>query len=60
MSQEQVDPTIEMMRDNTIFLEALTSVIETSADAETVRIAVSAVTRTESGMNHLRMNPIIL
>lgn len=60
MPQEQVDPTIEMMRDNTIFLEALQSVIETSADAETVRIAVSAVTRTESGMNHLRMNPIIL
>jgi hypothetical protein len=60
MSQEQVDPTIEMMRDNTIFLEALVSVIETSADAETVRVAVSAVTRTESGMNHLRMNPIIL
>jgi len=60
MSQEQVDPMIGMMRDNQVFLEALISVIETSGDAETVRIATSAVTRTESGLAYLRQNPIIL
>jgi len=60
MSQEQVDPILQMTHDNTVFLEALVSIIETSADAETVRIATSAVTRTESGLAHLRQNPIIL
>ena len=60
MSQEQVDPILQMTHDNTIFLEALKAIIETSADAETVRIATSAVTSTESGLAHLRQNPIIL
>jgi hypothetical protein len=60
MSQEQVDPTIGMMQDVSIFLDALVSIIETSADAETVRIATSAITRTDTGLNHLRLNPIIL
>lgn len=60
MSEERVDPLLEMMRDNSTFLEALVSIVETSGDAETVRIAVAAITRTDSGMNHLRQNPFIL
>jgi hypothetical protein len=60
MSQEQVDPTISMMHDLTQYMEALHSIIETSSDAETVRIALAAMTSTESGRNFFAHNPIIL
>jgi hypothetical protein len=60
MSQEEVNPTIAMMHDMNIYMEALKAIIETSGDAETVRIGTAAMTSTESGRDYLRQNPIIL
>lgn len=60
MSQEEINPTITMMHDLNIYMEALKAIIETSGDAETVRISTAAMTSTESGRDYLRQNPIIL
>jgi hypothetical protein len=60
MSDEQVDATAEMMSEQVVMLEALHEVAMSSGDAEMVRVAMSALTRTEAGVNYLRLHPLIL
>lgn len=49
-----------MMQDQLRFLEALYEILNSSEEAETVRVAVSALTATEAGRAFLTANPIKL
>lgn len=58
--RESTHDVATMMSENLIMIQALWEIIQVSADAETVRIAMSALTRTDSGMTYIRANPMIL
>lgn len=60
MSQNEQDHMANMMQDQVVMLEALHNIALSSEDAETVRIAVAALTNTGAGMAYLQANPIIL
>lgn len=49
-----------MLQDQLRFLEALYEILNSSEEAETVRVAVSALTATEAGRSFLTANPIKL
>lgn len=49
-----------MMSEQLRMLEALHQIAMESADAETVRVAMVALTSTEAGLRYLRANPLIL
>lgn len=48
------------MQDQLILLEALHDILMSSDEAETVRTATMALTRTQAGVNYLVANPITL
>lgn len=52
--------TTQLMQDNLRFTEAMYEIACSSDDAETVRIAMAALTGTPSGMAFLTANPIKL
>jgi hypothetical protein len=60
MSDEAVGATAEMMSEQMTMLEALHEIAMSSPDAEMVRVAMSALTRTEAGVNYLRLHPLTL
>lgn len=60
MSSEEIDHTAGMMSDQLIMLEALREISETTADVESCRLAMSALTRTEAGLVYLRSHPMTL
>lgn len=60
MSEEQAQNVSQMMSDQLQMIESLYQIALSSEDAETVRIAISALTNTQSGMAYLQTNPIIL
>lgn len=49
-----------MMSEQLRMLEALHQIAMESGDAETVRVAMVALTSTEAGLRYLRANPLIL
>lgn len=48
----------QLMQDNLKLVEALHEIASTSDDANTVRVAVAALTTTQSGLAFLQVNPI--
>lgn len=52
--------TTHLMQDNLRFSESLYEIACSSDDAETVRIAMAALTSTDTGMAFLSANPIKL
>lgn len=57
---DESDSYNQMMADQLILLETLYEVLHTSGDAEIVRLATAALTRTQSGVNYLVAHPITL
>jgi len=43
-----------------VMMQALWNIAQTSDDAETVRMAVQALTSTEAGQAYIRVNPMVL
>lgn len=60
MSDSEIDSTAEMMSEQHTMLAALHEIAMQSEEAETVRIAMSALTGTGSGLRYLHLHPIIL
>lgn len=60
MSEDEAVGAAVMMSEQLRMLEALHQIAMESADAETVRIAMVALTGTEAGLRYLRANPLIL
>lgn len=54
------DNVHQMMQDQLILLEALHDILISSGEAEIVRIAAMALTRTQAGVTYLIANPITL
>lgn len=50
----------QLMQDQLILLESLYEILHTSDQAEIVRCATAALTRTQSGVNYLVAHPITL
>lgn len=50
----------QLMQDQLILLESLYEILHTSSEAEIVRQATAALTRTQSGVNYLVAHPITL
>lgn len=48
------------MRDLLILTEALYTILQESEEAETVRVAVGALTNTQAGMAYLQKHPVTL
>lgn len=48
----------QLMQDNLKLVEALHEIASTSEDANTVRVAVAALTTTQTGLSFLQVNPI--
>jgi hypothetical protein len=57
---EEIDHNTGLMSDNLILMEALREIAETTADVESCRLAMSALTRTETGIVYIRSHPITL
>lgn len=57
---EQQESFNQMMQDQLILLEALHDILMSSTEADIVRIATMALTRTQAGINYLTANPITL
>lgn len=54
------DEATQNMQDQLAFLEALYEIAMSSDEAETVRIAMAALTRTQAGITFLSSKPIVL
>lgn len=48
----------QVTSENIQLLDALATIISESTDAEVIRIAVGAITNTETGRNYLLANPL--
>lgn len=59
-SNDEREDTASMMGEQLVMIQALWEIAQTSGDAETVRMAISALTRTDTGMTYIRANPMIL
>lgn len=57
MDEELSDP-VGYQQQLLVMVQALAEIVNTSSDPETIRIALSALTNTDAGMSHLRVNPI--
>jgi hypothetical protein len=60
MSDEEIDRTTTMMQDQLRHMDALYEIVNSSDEAEVVRLAISALTGTPSGLAYLQAHPIIL
>lgn len=62
MSEEDdMPPTeqmLEMQQEQLQFIEALHTIAANTDEADTARLALGALTRTEAGMAYLRANPL--
>lgn len=60
MNDPLTDDQTQAMQDQLMFLEALHDIAAASNDAEIVRVAVQALTRTQAGLTYLSANPMVL
>lgn len=60
MTNQDSESFGQMMQDQLILLESLAEILQVSGEAEVVRIAVVALTRTQAGVNYLVAHPIVL
>ena len=56
----QSEDTASQLGETYVLMQALWNIAQTSDDAETVRIAVAALTGTESGQAYIRAHPMVL
>jgi hypothetical protein len=60
MPDPRTDDQTQSMQDQLIFMEALYEIAAASNDAEIVRVAVQALTRTQAGLTYLSANPMVM
>jgi hypothetical protein len=60
MMGQNAEDTTSQLGESYVFMEALWNIAQTSDDAETVRIAVAALTGTEAGQAYIRVHPMVL
>lgn len=53
-----METTTTMLESQLRYLQALHEVVSSSNDADSVRVALSALTSTDNGIEYLRMHPI--
>lgn len=55
---ETTEMLTAILADQLRYLQALHEVVSDSEEPETIRVALSALTSTNAGIEYLRMNPI--
>lgn len=58
MNHDSSDNDTDLVSDSLVLVEALYAIAHESEEAETVRLAIAALTNTASGMSYLRTHPI--
>lgn len=53
-------PELQVMTDQLQLTQALYAIAQESDEAETVKLAMSALTNTETGRNYLAANPFVI
>lgn len=57
---DEVKDPVGMQQEMLVMVQALHEIVSSSSDAETVRLALSALTSTDAGMSYLRTNPVTI
>jgi hypothetical protein len=60
MAEPERSPTENLRDDLMVMMQALVNIAQESEEADVVRIAVGALQRTESGVEYLSMNHLVI
>lgn len=55
-----METTVQILEAQLRYLQALHEIVSDSTDPEAIRVALSALTATDNGIEYLRQNPIVV